>query len=128
MSRVLTCTVHLTGCSYHVTYAFQSESTISSCLNVKELLAQNKHDIWSLSDSIGDSVRDMMITYSQMSHTDKDSQRSSIIGPVLLNGWVFVYELIGCGSESHCCHSDFIYCACFLTFRKVYGVDSLWNA
>ena len=30
---------HLTVCSYHVTYAFQSESTLYSCLNVKELLA-----------------------------------------------------------------------------------------
>ena len=26
-------------CFYHVTYAFQSESTLYSCLNVKELLA-----------------------------------------------------------------------------------------
>ena len=39
------CTVHLTLCSYHVTYAFQSESTIYSCLNVKELLAQNTREI-----------------------------------------------------------------------------------
>ena len=28
-----------TVCSYHVTYTFQSESTLYSCLNVKELLA-----------------------------------------------------------------------------------------
>ena len=32
-------------CSYHVTYAFQSESTLYVCLNVKELLAQNRRDI-----------------------------------------------------------------------------------
>ena len=32
-------------CSYHVTYAFQSESTLYSCLNVKEILARNRHDI-----------------------------------------------------------------------------------
>ena len=30
----------LTVCSYHVTYAFQSESPLYSCLNVKELLAR----------------------------------------------------------------------------------------
>ena len=42
--------VYLTLCSYHVTYAFQSESTLYSCLNVKELLAQNRRKIWSLSD------------------------------------------------------------------------------
>ena len=39
----------LTVCSYHVTYACQSESALYSCLNVKEL-AQNKRKIWSLSD------------------------------------------------------------------------------
>ena len=31
----------LTVCCYHVTYAFQSESTLYSCLNVKKLLARN---------------------------------------------------------------------------------------
>ena len=34
-----------TVCSYHVTYAFQSESTLHSCLNVKKLLARNRRDI-----------------------------------------------------------------------------------
>ena len=32
----------LTVCSYHVTYAYQSESTLFSCLNVKELLAERQ--------------------------------------------------------------------------------------
>ena len=27
--------------------------------------------------------------------------------PVWLNGWVFVYELSGCGFESRCNHSNF---------------------
>ena len=40
----------LTVCSYHVTYEFQSESTLYSCLNVKELLARNRCYIWNLSD------------------------------------------------------------------------------
>ena len=34
-----------TVCSYHVTYAFESESTLYSCQNVKELLAQNRCEI-----------------------------------------------------------------------------------
>ena len=67
---VLLCYVHLTVCSYHVTYAFYSESTLCSYLNVKELLAQNQRSDW----------------------------------PVWLNGWVFVYELSGCGFESRCGH------------------------
>ena len=36
--------------SCHVTYAFQSESTLYSCLNVKELFARSRRKIWRLSD------------------------------------------------------------------------------
>ena len=35
----------LTICSYHVTYACQSESTLYICVNVKELLTRNKRDM-----------------------------------------------------------------------------------
>ena len=42
--------VSLTVCSCHVTYVFQSEFTVYSCLNVKELLAQSRCEIWILSD------------------------------------------------------------------------------
>ena len=47
---VLIRTVHLTVCSCHVTYTFQSESTLYSCLNVKELLARSRHKLWRRSD------------------------------------------------------------------------------
>ena len=40
----------MTVYSYHVTYTFQSKSTLYSCLNVKELLARSWCKIWSLSD------------------------------------------------------------------------------
>ena len=33
--------------------------------------------------------------------------------PVWLNGWVLVYKLSDCGSESDCCHLNFRYRACF---------------
>ena len=59
------------------------------------------------------SLRDMIRNYSQMHLTDKYSQHISIICPVWLNGWVFVYELSGCGFESRCGHLDFRYPACF---------------
>ena len=36
---------YITVCYYHVTYAFQSESTLYSCLNVKELLARSRREI-----------------------------------------------------------------------------------
>ena len=32
---------------YHVTYVFQSESTLYGCLNIMELLARNRRDIGS---------------------------------------------------------------------------------
>ena len=35
----------MTVCSYNVTYIFQSESTLYSCSNVKELFARNKRNI-----------------------------------------------------------------------------------
>ena len=40
----------LTICFCHVTYAFQSESTRYSCLNVKELLAWSRREMWRWSD------------------------------------------------------------------------------
>ena len=58
-------------------------------------------------------IHDMTRTYSQMHHTDKYSQFSSIIWSVWLNGWVFVYELSGCWFEYHCSQLSFRYCACF---------------
>ena len=42
-------TVHLTLCFWLVTYPFQSESTLCSYVNVKELLARNMGKIWRLS-------------------------------------------------------------------------------
>ena len=41
---------YMTVCSCHVTYAFWIESTLLSYLNVKELLARSRLEIWSLSD------------------------------------------------------------------------------
>ena len=58
-------------------------------------------------------VRDMIMTYSQMHRTDKYSQHSWIIWPVWPNGWVFVYELSGCGFESCCSHLNFRFRTCF---------------
>ena len=55
----------------------------------------------------------MILTHNQMHHTDKYSQQSSIIWPVWLNGWVFIYKLSGCGLESNYCQLNFIYGTCF---------------
>ena len=71
-------------CSYHVTYAFQNESTLSICLNVKELLAGNRREIWSLSDCNWTRTHNHLL------------RKRTLIG------WVFVYELSGGGFESRC--------------------------
>ena len=53
MIRALKGKVNMTARHHHVAYEFQSESTLYSCLNVKELLAWNRPHIWNLSDSKG---------------------------------------------------------------------------
>ena len=114
----------LTVCYYLVMYAFQSEFTLYSCLNVKELFARNRCNIWSLSYSNRirahnhlvckgtlKRVRDIITAYSQMHWTDEYSQHSSIIWPIWLNGWVFVYKLHGGGLASRGSHLNFRYSA-----------------
>ena len=43
--KIMTEVVGLKPKACHVTYAFQSESSLYSCLNVKELLAQSRREI-----------------------------------------------------------------------------------
>ena len=40
---------------------FQSKSTLYICLNVKELLTQNRRDIWKLSDSNGTQTHNHLV-------------------------------------------------------------------
>ena len=61
----------LTVYSYHVTDAFQSVSTTYSCLNVKETLAQNKHNIKSLSSSIGTWILNHLLRKWTLNHLAK---------------------------------------------------------
>ena len=56
-----------------------------------------------------------------MHRKDKYSQHSSIIWSVWPNGWEFVYELSGCGFESHCSHQDFSYAENL--FLRIYWDD-----
>ena len=68
----------LSVCSYHVTYAFQSESKLYSCLNVKELLAQRRREIWGLSDCNWTGTHNHLVHKLTLKH--------------------------GCGFESSCSH------------------------
>ena len=42
---VLICIVLFTASSYHVTFMLYNESTLFSCMSVKELLAQNRYNM-----------------------------------------------------------------------------------
>ena len=66
---------------YHVTYEFQSESTLYSLPECQETPCWNQ------------------ASYLKFKWQQRDSNPQ-----VWLNGWVFVYKLSGCGFESHCCH------------------------
>ena len=71
MLWVLTCTVHLIVCFYHVTYEFESESTLYSCLNVMELLARSRRHIWTLSDWNGTRTHNHLVRKRTINHLAK---------------------------------------------------------
>ena len=56
---------------YHVTYGFQSESALYSCLHVKKLLARSRRDIWSLSDSNGIRTHNHLARKRALNHLAK---------------------------------------------------------
>ena len=85
--------------SYRVMYTFRSESTLCSCLNVNELLAQNRYGIWSLSGCNRTQIHNHLVCKRKLNHLAK---------LVWLNGWVFIYELSVCGFKCCCSHLNFL--------------------
>ena len=79
-------------CSYHVTYAFHSESTLYGFVNVKEILARSRIEIWSLSGCNLTRTHNHLADKWTLNHF------------FFLNGWVLVYELSDCGFKSSCNH------------------------
>ena len=63
--------IFMNVCSCHVTYTFQSESTLYTCLNVKELLAQSRREIWSLSDCNWTRTQNHLIRKQTFNHWAK---------------------------------------------------------
>ena len=61
----------LVVCSYHVTYAFYSESTLCNCFNVKEQLAKNRCDIWGLSDRNENRTKNHLVKKRTLNHLAK---------------------------------------------------------
>ena len=61
-------------CSFHVMCAFQSEPTLFSCLNVKELFAENRRDIWNLSDCNRTRTHNYLVSKRTRNHLAKLTQ------------------------------------------------------
>ena len=63
--------MHLTVCSYHVTYVCHSESTRYICLNIKELLSRNRRDILILNDYNGTRTHNHLVCKQTLNHLAK---------------------------------------------------------
>ena len=74
-------------CSYHVTHAFQSESTLYSCMNVKELLTRSKREIWSLSDCNWTRTHNNLVHKQTLNHLAK---LASLVECSFINKWLWV--------------------------------------
>ena len=102
--------IYPTVCSYHVTYVFQSEYTLYCCLNVKELVAQNRCEIGSLSDC------------------NETRTHNHLVPKGTLNHLVFLQKLSGCRFESHCSHINHLYCHIYVFTVYLYlGILSLFS-
>ena len=60
--------------SCHVTYAFQIETTLFSCLNVKELLSQSGREILSLNDCAWTRTHNHLVCKRTLSNLAKLAQ------------------------------------------------------
>ena len=95
--------------SYHVTYAFQSESTLYSCLIVKELFARSRREIWSLSDCSWTRIQKHLVV-----------NEHSIIWENWPNDWAVLWVLIctvhltvSSYNVTYCSHVNFRFLPCF---------------
>ena len=75
--------------SCHVTYTFHSESTLYNCLNIKELLARSRREIWSSSDCNWTRTHNHLVHKRTLNHLAK---LVSLFRRVLFNLTVFWYS------------------------------------
>ena len=83
--------------------AFQSESTVYSCLNVKELLARSRRDIWRLSDCNGIRIQNHKVGKQKLNHLPKLAKWLSYVVSTYLYyaiGYFFLSSHIHVQSES----------------------------
>ena len=92
-------------------FSCQSESTLYRCLNVKELLARSRREIWRLSDCNWTWTENHLVCKRTLNHLAK---LAISLQPVWPNGWVFFYELSGSEFKSSCSHlTNYMVNLCF---------------
>ena len=74
----------------YITYVFQGESTLYSCLNAKELLAWNRRYIWSLSDYNGIRIHCHLVRKRTFNHLVKLVNLAKWLIVSLWTKWLWV--------------------------------------
>ena len=113
-----------TTCSCHVTYAFQSESTLASCQNVKALLARNRRVIWSLSDCNGARTYNHLVCKPILNHLAKLASLVKWVNVRLQAKWLWVRVMF------HLCHRESVFMAFThsLKLRHITVKQVFWTA
>ena len=76
---------HLTVSSYHVTYTFHSQSTLYTCLNVKEILAERRRYIWT-------RIHNHLVCKRTLRHLNKlNKQLSCVLSTYLYGSFDFMF-------------------------------------
>ena len=92
--------VHLTVRCYHVTDAFQKESSLYNCVNIKEILDWNRRNIWSLSYYNRTRTHNSLVRKQTLNHLVKHPT----IWPNWPNDWVVLWVLICTVHLTVCCY------------------------
>ena len=79
-------TVHSIVSFYHVTYEFESEFTLYSCLNVKDILARSRRHIWRLSDCNGTRTHNHLVHKQTLNHLEQLAEGLSCFVSTYLYG------------------------------------------
>ena len=109
---VLICTVHLTLCSFDITYVFQSKSTVFFYLNFKELLARNRCNILSLSDYNSTGTHNHFIHKWTLNYLAKQTKWLSWVESILschVHVWEWIHTLYFADFEETFCSKQMWY-------------------
>ena len=115
--------MHWTVCSCHVTYVFQSECTLYSCLNIIEILSQSMRKIWSVSYCNWNRTQNHLVRKQTLNHLAKLSKWLSCILGTYLCG-AFDCMFLSC----HLHVSESIHTLC-VDIKEIHAqsMHEIWN-